>query len=152
MPDIALLLEPRAERGSASARRLRAAGRVPGVLYGHGDEPIAVSVDARVLRSALMAVRGAPLFDVEIGDERHLAITREIQRHPVRQTVAHVDFQVVSRDEVVPAEVAIVLVGEALNVTRAGGNVDHALLSLHVRAKPADIPESIEVDNTSRSG
>ncbi len=146
MADIALLLEPRAERGSAAARRLRAEGRIPGVVYGHGDEPISVTIDARDLRSALTAARSAPLFNLAIGSERHLAIAREIQRHPVRQTVAHVDFQVVSRDEVVPAEIAVQLVGEALLVTRQGGSVDHALLSIHLRAKPADIPPVIEID------
>ena len=73
-------------------------------------------------------------------------MAREIQRHPVRRVVTHIDFQIVSRDEVVPADVPILLVGEALAVTRAGGNLEHALLSLHVRARADQIPPSIEVD------
>jgi large subunit ribosomal protein L25 len=147
MSDIALALEHRRERGSAASRRLRASGRVPAVVYGHGDNPVAVSVDARELRSALAAsARGSVLFGLTVGGEEHLAIVREIQRHPVRRTVAHIDFQVVSRDEIVPAEIAVVLVGEALAVTRQGGTIDHSLLTLHVRAKPADIPASFEVD------
>jgi large subunit ribosomal protein L25 len=149
MADIALVLEPRTERGSASARRLRTDGRVPGVVYGHGDDPIPVSVDARQLRVALQAsALGASLFDLVLGGESHLAIVRELQRHPVRLGIAHVDFQVVNRDEVVPAEVPVVLVGEALQVTRNGGSVEQSLLSIHLHAKPADVPSSIEVDIT----
>jgi large subunit ribosomal protein L25 len=149
MADIALVLETRTERGSASSRRLRTEGKIPAVVYGHGDVPLSVTVDAKDLRGALAAsARGSVLFDLVLGSERHLAIAREIQRHPVRQTVAHVDFQVVGRDEVVPAEVSVVLVGEALAVTRQGGTIDHALLSIHLRAKPADIPTVIEVDIT----
>jgi large subunit ribosomal protein L25 len=147
MADIALVLETRTDRGSAASRRLRTEGKIPAVVYGHGDTPLSVTVDAKDLRGALAAsARGSVLFDLVLGAERHLAIAREIQRHPVRQTVSHVDFQVVSRDEVVPAEVAVVLVGEALTVTRQGGTIDHALLSIHLRAKPADIPSVIEVD------
>jgi large subunit ribosomal protein L25 len=149
MADIALVLEPRTERGSAASRRLRVAGRIPAVVYGHGDEPLSVTVDARELRGALNAsARGSALFDLVLGKESHLAIVREVQRHPVRQTVAHIDFQVVGRDEVVPAEVQIILIGEALQVTRRGGVIDHTLMSLHVHAKPGDIPASIEVDIT----
>ena len=146
MPDIALRAEPRSELGSPAARRARTEGRVPAVIYGHGQEPLPVTLDARELWSALAHAGGSVLFNVRVGSTEHLAIAREVQRHPVRQTVSHVDFQVVGRDEVVPAEVAITLVGEALKVTRAGGVVEHALLALRLHAKPADVPTSIEID------
>lgn len=147
MPDIALAAESRAERGSSASRRARAAGRVPAVIYGHGHDPIAISVDARELRVALNSLgSGNVLFNVRVDDAEHLAIAREVQRHPVRHTVSHVDFQVVSRDELVPADVPIHLVGDTAHITRAGGSVEHALLSLRVHAKPADIPAAIEVD------
>jgi large subunit ribosomal protein L25 len=149
MADIALLVEPRPERGSAASKRLRALGRIPAVIYGHGDDPVAVSVDGRDLRAALSSASGEnALFNLELGSTRHLAIAREFQRHPVRHTVAHIDFQVVSRDELVHADVPIQLTGEALGVTRGGGNVEHALFSLHVMAKPAEIPPYLEVDIT----
>jgi large subunit ribosomal protein L25 len=69
-----------------------------------------------------------------------------VQHHPVRRTVSHVDFLVVSRDEVISAEVPLHLLGEALEVTRSGGTVEHTVLNLMVHARPADIPASIEID------
>ncbi len=147
MAEITLVAEVRAERGSAASRRLLAAGRIPGVVYGHGDTPVAVAVNARSLRAALSTDSGVnALLDLDVDGERHLAIARELQRHPVRQTVSHVDFQVVRRDEVVSVEVAVNLVGEPLVVSRAGGSVEHLVLATQVRAKPADIPSSLEVD------
>lgn len=149
MAEIPLVAEVRDEReqGSAASRRLRAAGRVPGVLYGHGTEPVALSVDARALRAGLSSSAGEnALFQLEVGGTRHLAIPRHLQRHPVRRTVAHVDFQVVRRDELVPAEVPLHLVGEPTAVNRAGGTIEHVLTSLSVKARPADIPDAIEVD------
>jgi large subunit ribosomal protein L25 len=150
MADIALDAEPRTDQGSSASRRLRTSGRIPGVVYGHGEKPIAVSVDSRELRHAFASDAGENvLFDLKIGKEKHLAMARDLQRHPVRRTISHVDFLVVNRDEVVAAEVPIVLIGEALAVTRAGGNVDQALFTLHVKAKPADIPSNLEVDITN---
>jgi large subunit ribosomal protein L25 len=147
MPDIALVAEARAERGSSSSRRTRTDGRIPAVIYGHGIDPLPITVEARDLRGALNAqARGSVLFNVEVGGTSHLVVAKEIQRHPVRNTVSHVDFQVVRRDEIISATVAITLVGEATKVTRAGGVIEHALLHLVVRAKPGDVPASIEVD------
>ncbi|MGD0219601.1 MAG: 50S ribosomal protein L25 [Acidimicrobiales bacterium] len=149
MDEISLVAEPRSDKGSPATRRLRASGRVPGVVYGHGVTPTPVSVDERALRGALSTEAGAnALIDLRIGRSRHLALARELQRHPVHQTVSHVDFVVVRRDEIVSAEVPVTLVGEALAVSRAGGTVEQLLLSVDVRAKPADIPRSFEVDVT----
>lgn len=147
MPDIALAAEARAERGSSSSRRTRTDGRIPAVIYGHGIDPVAITIDARELRGALNAqAGGSVLFNVNVGKDQHLVIAREVQRHPIRNTVAHVDFQVVRRDEVISATVQINLIGETTKVTRAGGIVEHALLHLQIHGKPADIPSSIEVD------
>jgi large subunit ribosomal protein L25 len=147
MAEITLVAEVRNERGSRASRRLLADGRIPGVVYGHGDEPVAIAVNARALRAALSTEAGVnALLDLDVAGDRHLAIARELQRHPVRQTVSHVDFQVVRRDEVVAVEVAVNLVGDPLDVTRAGGAVEHLVLATQVRAKPADIPSAIEVD------
>jgi large subunit ribosomal protein L25 len=147
MAEIALIAEARTENGTRPSKRLRATGRIPAIIYGHGVRPVPISVDARDLRLALSSEAGAnALFEIAVNGERHLAIARELQRHPVRHTVAHVDFQVVRRDEVVPADVPLNLVGEALATTRAGGSIEHLVLSLHVRAKPAEIPVAFEVD------
>jgi large subunit ribosomal protein L25 len=149
MPDVALVATLREERGTRPSRRLRTEGRIPAVLYGHGGDPISISIDGKELRTALTSqTGGAVVLDLHLGTDTHLVIAREMQRHRVRHTVTHIDFQIVSRDEVVPADIPIHLVGEALNVSRNNGTVEHALLTLHVRAKAADIPPSIEVDIT----
>lgn len=147
MPEINLAAERRADTGSAGSRRLRAAGRIPAVVYGRGVAPISVSVDERDLRAALSTDAGTnALIDLHIGSDRHLALARELQRHPVRQNLSHVDFVVVRRDEVVAAEVPVVLVGDAVAVHRAGGTVEQLVFTLRVHAKPADIPHAIEFD------
>ena len=69
-----------------------------------------------------------------------------MQRHPIQQTVTHVDFQIVRRDEVISAEIPINLVGEAIEVQHGDGVVDQQLFTLHIKAKPADIPPSVDID------
>lgn len=147
MADITLVVDPARPSGSRESGRLRAAGRVPAVVYGHGIEPISVSVDAKDLRHALGGEAGSrALLRLVIGDGEHLAMARQLQRHPVRHTVIHVDFQVVRRDEVISAEVPIVLVGEAVAVTKSDGTVDQEMTVVTVKATPADLPPNLEVD------
>lgn len=147
MADITLVADPARPTGSRSSGRLRAAGRIPAVIYGHGIEPLSVSVDAKALRQALGGEAGSrALLRLLVGDGEHLAMARQLQRHPVRHTVIHVDFQVVRRDEVIGAEVPVLLVGEATAVTKNDGTVDQELTLLAVKAKPADLPPHVEVD------
>lgn len=147
MAEITLVAEPGRATGSSESRRLRAAGRIPAVVYGHGMEGISISVDGRDLRHALSGESGTnQLLELKVGSDSHLAMARVLQRHPVRNTVVHVDFQVVRRDEVVSAEVPIVLVGEAKAVAQEQGLVEQPLNSLTVRATPGRIPNSIEID------
>lgn len=147
MPEIVLNAEVGRTHGSSAARRLRAAGKVPGVVYGHGSEPVPVAVAARDLRVALNGEAGTnALLSLRADGKTYLTIARELQRHPVRGTVVHVDFQIVRRDEVIGATVPLTLVGEAIEVHHGDGLVDQQLFSLPVHAKPADIPTSVEVD------
>lgn len=149
MPEISLTAQAGRPAGSRHARRLRAAGQVPGVVYGHGITPLPVAVDARALRAALTSPAGSnALLAIQVDGTTHLTMAKELQRHPVRGTVTHVDFLVVRRDEVVGAEVSITLVGEAEQVHRGDGMVDQQMFSLAVRALPADIPDGIEVSVT----
>lgn len=149
MAEITLVAEPGRATGSAASRRLRTAGRVPAVVYGHGADPASVSVDGRELRIALSGSSGVnQLLSLDVAGTRHLALARVLQRHPVRGTVTHVDFQVVSRDEVVSAEVPVTIVGEARAVEQERGVIEHVLASLTIKAKPGSIPEVIEVDVT----
>jgi len=149
MPEITLAAEVGRPLGSPATRRLRREGRIPGVVYGHGTDPVPVSVVARDLRTALSGESGTnTLLSLRAGDQTFLTLARELQRHPVKGTVTHVDFQIVRRDEVIAAEVQISLVGEALEVHHGDGLVDQQLFSLTVHARPADIPTVLEIDIT----
>jgi large subunit ribosomal protein L25 len=149
MAEVALVADVRSDLGSGNSRRLRASGRIPGVVYGHGTDPKAISVNARELRLALNTEAGVnALLNLDIAGEKHLALARDIQKHPVRGTVAHVDFQVVNRNETITADVPITFTGEATKVTKNGGIVEHLLNSLAISATPSTLPSHIEVDLT----
>ena len=147
MPEVILHAEVGRPLGSRASRRLRHEGKIPGVVYGHGTEPVPVAVVARDLRVALSGESGLnTLLSLEAGDQTFLTLAREMQHHPVRGTVTHVDFQIVRRDEVISADVPINLVGEAAEVNRGDGMVEQQLFVLAVNARPADIPSAIDVD------
>lgn len=147
MAEVTLVAEPGRANGSSASRRLRASGRIPAVVYGHGAEGRSVSVDARDLRHALSGEAGLnQLLSLKIGSETHLALARALQRHPIRHTVVHVDFQIVRRDEVMLTDVPLILIGEAKAVEQERGIVEQQLNSLTVKATPDKIPGNIEVD------
>ena len=147
MAESTLVAESGRTTGSSASRRLRAGGRIPAVVYGHGLEARSVSVDARELRHALSGQSGLnQLLSLKIGSDTHLAVARSLQRHPVRHTVVHVDFQVVRRDEIISADVPIIVVGEAKAVEQEKGIVEQQLTSLAIHATPDKIPGNIEVD------
>lgn len=152
MAEISLTVETDRPRGSRPTRRLRTAGMTPGVVYGHGVEPLPVAVEARSLRAALSTQAGVnALLSLEVespeaGKTNLLTMAREIQRHPVRGAITHVDFLIVRRDEIMTSDVPVTLVGEALEVHRGDGMVDHQLFALVVQAVPARIPNEIAVD------
>lgn len=132
--------------GKGAARKLRAGGRVPGVIYGHGIAPVAVAVDSRDLYHVLHTDAGSNvLIDLHVGDDRHLTMPREIQRDHIRGRFIHVDFLAVRRDEKITVEVPIELMGESHGV-KEGGVVEHHLWDIKVECFPGDVPERIEVD------
>jgi large subunit ribosomal protein L25 len=149
MAEITLQADTGRTTGSRPSGRLRAEGRVPGVVYGLGQDPQSVSVLWRELRVVLTGEAGLnALIDLHIdGASGDLVIVKELQRHPVRRDVLHVDFLRVSRDQAITVEVPVVLHGEAAAL-RDGGVVDHVLYALAISAKPADIPNEITVDVT----
>ena len=146
MPEYQLAAENRADTGKGAARRLRAAGRVPAVLYGHGGQPKHLSVDAREFGHALRTDAGSNvLLELQVGRTRHLALAKEIQRHPVRGTFTHVDFLLVRRGEKVTVAVPVHLVGESPGA-REGGVIDQDLYQLSVEAEVTAVPDAIEAD------
>ena len=134
-------------RGTRPSRRLRRTGRVPAVVYGMGDNPIAVSVDRADLRGALSTDAGLnALITLEVDGDRQLSIVKDLQRHPVRRDVLHVDFLRIDPDHEVEVDVPLVLVGEAKKVTQASGMVDQVMHEVPLLAKPSDIPTEVTAD------
>jgi large subunit ribosomal protein L25 len=147
--EVTLAAETGRTLGSSSSRRLRKAGWIPAVVYGHGMEPLPVSVNGRDLRAALSTDAGLnALITLTVGGDSHLAVAKQLQRSAVRGVVEHVDFQIVRRDEIIAAEVPIHLVGTAEQVIKADGVVGQELNALTVHATPGAVPAAIEVDVT----
>jgi len=147
MEEVTLSAEVGRRTGSRPAGRLRRQGKIPGVVYGHGMDPVAVSVARRELRAALMTEAGLnALISLSIDGDTHLTVVREMQRDPVRREVTHVDFVVVRRDEQITAEVPIHMEGEALEVKREQGLVEQLLGALTVKSTPGNIPGHLTVD------
>jgi large subunit ribosomal protein L25 len=139
--DIILVAETGRATGSPASRRLRATGRIPAVLYGRGAEPAPISVDWRDLRSALTTDKGLnALLTLKIGSKRTKAIVKEMQRHPVRRDVLHIDFLAVDVDKPITTDVPLLLEGEPEKVIRDDGVVEQILNVLIVTAKPDAIP------------
>jgi large subunit ribosomal protein L25 len=147
VPDILLIADTNRATGSSESRRLRHTGRIPAVVYGHGLVSTAISVDARALRSALSTSAGRnAVFELDVDGTHHLAMAKVVDHHPVRHTIAHVDFLVIDRNERVTADVPITIVGEAEAVAREGGAVEQVLYSITLNMLPGRIPDAIEVD------
>ncbi len=135
--------------GSAAARRLRAEGNIPGVLYGHGMTPISLSVARRDLRLAVAGPAGMnTLLNLSVDGATYPAIIKDVQRHPIKRTVSHIDFQQVSLTEEITISVPLRLEGEAKAVVSEGGFVDPAVDSIDVVTTPNNMPNEIVVDIT----
>ena len=133
--------------GSASARRLRKAENIPGVLYGRGMTPVVLAVGRRDLRVALSGPAGAnTVLDLTVDGSVYPAIVKELQRHPVKRTVSHVDFLQVNLDEEITLSVPLRLEGEAAAVIQGGGLVDPAVDAIEVVTTPRTIPAEFVVD------
>jgi large subunit ribosomal protein L25 len=134
-------------QGSANSRRLRHTGSIPAVIYGEGVAPLPVAVNAKAFRSAVSGDQGLnSLITLDADGKSYTVMAREIQRHPVRGTVAHIDFQVVDPNQVVVAEVPLHIIGDAVEVRHADWEVDQQMFSIEVKTRPDLIPNFIEVD------
>src|SRR5258706_12109375 len=146
MADATLIAERRPERGTRPAGRIRREGLVPAVVYGLGADNVSVAVSQRELVHILSGGSGMnTLITLNIDGTEQLAIARELQRHPVRGNVIHVDFVRVRADQTIQAEIPVHLVGEAEGAVR-GGILEQLVHTLTVEAKPSDFPPSIEHD------
>jgi len=133
--------------GSANSRRLRTEDRIPGVLYGHGMSPVSLSVARRDLRVALSGPAGAnTVLALNVDGNTFNAVVKEMQRHPVKRTVSHVDFIQVNLNEEITVQVPVHLTGNAKAVVSAGGLVDPAVDTIEVRTTPTNIPNEVLID------
>jgi large subunit ribosomal protein L25 len=139
--EVRISAEPRTEFGKGGARRTRRAGKVPAVLYGHGEAPRHISLPARELAAAIRHGGLTQVFDIEISDgTRALALPKAIQRDPVRDTFEHVDLLIVRRGERVTVDVPVILVGEAVRDTLV--MLEHDRLA--VNADATRLPDRLE--------
>ena len=147
MADLVLNTEEKTTIGSRSSRRLRRDGKVPGVLYGLGQDPEIFSVDYGELRGALTTDAGLnALIQLSINGTNQLTILKTLQRHPVKDEVIHVDFVRVDPKQELAVEVPIVLEGVAKKVTDQNGMVDQTMFSLSVLSLPDSIPNELTAD------
>lgn len=138
-----LKAQNRTDFGKGSARQARRAGQVPAVVYGHGTDPRHVLLDEHAARLALRSNENA-LIELDVEGESVLVLTKDVQRHPIRPGVQHVDFLLVNRNERVDVEVPVAVIGEPEPGTIHMIDSSHILVSAPV----VSIPETIEVDIT----
>lgn len=151
MEQIELLAQSRAEFGKGPARRLRSTGRVPAVLYGAGiDGSEVMSLDYKELSKVLHTEAGRNVLinlDIDGSGKPRLVMFKEIVRHPLKETIQHVDLYVVSVENTIVVEVPIHLTGKAEGVV-LGGILQQELRKVKVECLPTNIPEAIDYDIT----
>ena len=147
MADFRLEAQTRTEFGKGSARRTRREGRVPGVLYGHGQEVVHLSVPAREFAAALRNGGTNVLLTIVLDGKEQLALTKAIQRDPITRIHEHVDLLLVRRGEKTTVDVPVVIVGEPAPDTIS----NHQLNTVSLEADATNLPESIVVDITGRT-
>jgi large subunit ribosomal protein L25 len=138
--EVRIKAEPRTEFGKGAARRTRRAGKVPAVLYGHGAAPRHIALPGHELMLALTSPN--VLLNLAIDGKSQLALPKDVQRHPVRRHLEHVDLILVRRGEKVRVEVPVHVVGEVA----PGGLLAHALTAIPVEAEATAIPPQFDVD------
>jgi large subunit ribosomal protein L25 len=147
MSETVLIAEAGRSTGSAASRRLRTADRIPGVVYGHGMDPLSVSVNRRDLRIALSGTAGLnTILDLTVGGDTYPSLVKDIQRHPVRRNVQHIDFIQVNLNEEVNVAIPVRLEGTAKEVENNSGLVDLTMTEIEVTTTPRNIPDEIVID------
>lgn len=149
MSVIPLSASRRETLGKGGARKARAAGQIPGIVYGHGETPLPVAVGAREFQLALHQHRGGnAIISLTVDGGEHTALIRDVQYDPISRAILHLDFQKVSLTESVEVEVTLHLTGVPVGVKDGGGVLEHITRTVKVRCLPTAIPSSIDVDVT----
>jgi large subunit ribosomal protein L25 len=149
MTETVLHAEAGRATGSAASRRLRGEDKIPAVVYGLGMDPLSIAVTRRDLRQAVSGRAGMnTILDLTIDGTVYPSIIKDVQRHPVRQTIQHVDFIQVDLSAELIVSVPVRLEGEAKEVLQNNGLVDLAMTELEVSTTPRNIPDEVVVDVT----
>ena len=144
-----LIAEMRDDRGKGASRRLRHQGKVPAIIYGAGREPRALMFDHnKVLRELENASFYSSILTIKVGDKSRAAIVKDIQRHPSKKQILHIDLQRIVEDEKIRMQIPIHYLGEeeAIGVKIGGGSVSRLMTEIEVSCFPKDLPEFLEVD------
>jgi large subunit ribosomal protein L25 len=146
---VALGAQRRSDAGKGPARQLRMKGMIPAVIYGHGREPQSLMVGEAELERVLTGLEvGSAVFDLDVEGASVTALVREIQRHPFRSKILHVDFLEIHAGEKITLQLAVHLTGSPDGVRNGGGVLDQALREITIRVLPKDIPNRLDVDVT----
>ncbi|HKY83728.1 MAG TPA: 50S ribosomal protein L25 [Anaerolineales bacterium] len=145
MENRVLSAQPRKMKGK-QVGALRRSGSLPGILYGRGTEPIAIEMEASSAARVLEVASASTLLDLQLNGETHKVLVRELQRHPIRRTLDHVDLMKVALDVAIRTTVPIELIGEAVAVKTFGGVLVTGISAIDVEALPADLPSRVTVD------
>ncbi len=137
--------------GKGGARKARAAGLIPAVVYGHGETPMPVSVDQREFEVALRGHKGSnAIVNLSVSGAKDVtALVRDVQYDPLSRAIVHLDFQHISLTETIEVEVPLHFIGIPVGVKDGGGILEHLVRTLEVRCLPTAIPSSIDVDVTA---
>jgi large subunit ribosomal protein L25 len=150
MASASLSAEARTETGKGVARKLRSAGRVPAVVYGHARAPQALSLQTRELEKLLSSIAtGSTVVELSLGGATTKTLIREVQRHPFKKQILHVDFQELVAGEKVTVEIPLVFIGTPEGVRLSGALLEQILHTIEVLVDPANIPNHIDVDVTN---
>lgn len=135
------------DRGKGVARKLRAAGEVPGVIYGHGREPQSLTVNAREFARLAERVRiTSTVIELALDGKTARTLVRELQRDPIKRSVIHIDFQELVAGEKVTVSVPLRFVGTPEGVKTGGGILEETMHAVEVTCDPANIPDHLDVD------
>lgn len=147
--EVDIIAAPRGEKGKEAVKRMRRRGRIPAVIYGHTFGSMPVSVDERSFKALMRREKGLHgLLTLKLGgaeESEHTVVVKELQRHPIKDHILHVDFQRIRSDEKLHAVVSLRFAGEPVGV-KSGGILQHYLYEVTVECLPKDLPEEIEVD------
>jgi large subunit ribosomal protein L25 len=137
----------RANSGKGTARKLRAAGEIPAIIYGHKRQPQALKLNAHQFNRMLEKISyTTTVIELTVDGTMARTIIRELQRHPVKRDILHVDFQELVAGEKITVRVPLKFVGTPEGVRTGGGILDEVMRELHISVDPADIPNHIDVD------